>query len=219
MCSPAVMASLFGTAGVGAAAGVTGLGTASALAAPTAGLIGSGGFGATMAGWASSAASSIFSPSGLFSLAGFGVQAYSAGQQGAYMKYQAEHQANMARYNAMVADNNALAAKQAAEFDADMIDDRRKRGAALAQVKYAKSGVVINQDTPLKIEEEIAMAGMQDRLARIYQGDTEAAAFKAGAAGHRAAASNYIQSGKNAVRVARLGQIESAVKYGKSLLA
>tara|TARA_R100000049_G_C1934726_1_gene78593 strand:+ start:626 stop:1198 length:573 start_codon:yes stop_codon:yes gene_type:complete len=183
----------------------------------TAGLIGSGGFGATMASWGAAMASSPWSLA--FNAASFGLQAYGAARQGAALQSQYEHQANVARYNAQVAENNAISAKYAAEYEADIIDDRKKRIMASAQTGMAKSNVVINQDTPLAIQERIATDALQDRLARLYAGETEAGAFRARAAGQLASAANLQQSGRHAIATSRLQQTAAALKFGKSLLA
>ena len=203
MCPPL----LFGSQGAILAGGT--------FVAPTAGLIGFGG----QLGMAGSILGNVGGLSTLFSVGSFGMSAFGALRQGQVASNQAEYQANVARYNAQVAENNAAAARFAAEADADVIDDRRKRIAASADTVFAKSNVVINTDTPLAIQERIATEGAMDRLARLYQGETEAAAHRARATGQLAAAGNYIQSGRNAVTASRITATGKALKLGESLLA
>ena len=123
------------TIGLLGASGSFGLGAGS--------LMGAGSFGAAFTGASAISGSSIF---GLASQA-FGM--FSGGGQGDYQKAQFEYMAGQARYNAQVAENNAIMAEYAAERDADIIDDKRKRIAAKGVTQFAKSNVVINQDTPL----------------------------------------------------------------------
>tara|TARA_R110002126_G_scaffold50685_8_gene139487 strand:- start:1304 stop:1951 length:648 start_codon:yes stop_codon:yes gene_type:complete len=206
-----------------------GVGTVSALGPtiPMVGLIGAGGsfglgagslIGAGSFGTAFTGASAI-SGSSIFGLASSAFSMFSGSGQSAFQQAQFEYMAGQARYNAQVAENNALQARYAAEHDADLIDDKKKRIAAKGVTKFAKSGVVINQDTPLLIDEEIASSAMEDRLNRLYQGDMEGRAFKATAANHIAQANNYRISGQNAVTTSRLKSINTALKFGESLLA
>ena len=207
-----------------------GVGTVSALGPtiPTIGLLGAGGsfglgagslLGAGTFGASAVGASSALSFGSLFKIASSGISLFGQLSGGANMQAQYEYQANVARYNAQVAENNALAAKYSAEHDAALIDDKKKRILSQQRSGFAKSGVVINQDTPLLIEEDTEMAAMQDRLSRIYQGDMEGAAFKASAAGHLAQAQNYRISGQNAISSSRLAAVKTVAKLGESLLA
>jgi len=211
MCPP-LLFGLAPLAGVGA--GTVGLiGSGGAMSIGMGSMLGAGAFGAAATGASAISFGSIFSmASGAFSM-------FPGAGQGAFQQAQFEYMAGQARYNAQVAENNVLQAKYAAEYDADIIDDKRKRIAAKAATGFAKSGVVINQDTPLLIDEEISSAAMEDRLNRLYQGDMEGRAFKATAANHIAQANNYRISGQNAITTSRLKSINSALKFGESLLA
>jgi len=187
MCDPIV----FGTA---AAMSSTGVATAA-----TTGLFGSAGvfsLGATL-----STASSALSVMGSLSS--------SSTQQSNY-----EYQAHMANYNAQIQSNNAIMAERAAVFEADMHDDRLKRLMGTQESRFAKSGVVINQDTPLQVASETAEQGALDRLAILYRGKTQATANRAAATGQNYAAVN---ARNNAVRAQASG-FATAAASGLGLL-
>ena len=212
MCEPITLFGSAAMAGVGTGTvGLIGAGGAMSMGAGS--LLGAGSFGAAATG------ASAISFGSVFSMASGALSMFSGSGQGAFQQAQFEYMAGQARYNAQVAENNALQARYAAEHDADLIDDKKKRIAAKGVTKFAKSGVVINQDTPLLIDEEIASSAMEDRLNRLYQGDVEGRAFKATAANQIAQANNYRISGQNAVTTSRLKSINTALKFGESLLA
>ena len=118
----------------------------------------------------------------------------------------------MANYNAAIADNNAVMAEQAAEFEADLFDDRLKRLMSKQTTKYAKSGVVINQDTPLDVAADTSSEGALERLAILYRGQNEADASRASAVGQRFASVNAKQ---NASRAKYGGYLNTATAAGK----
>tara|TARA_X000001382_G_scaffold83599_1_gene59163 strand:+ start:11349 stop:11834 length:486 start_codon:yes stop_codon:yes gene_type:complete len=83
-----------------------------------------------------------------------------------------------ANYNAAVQRNQAIAAKQKAEFDADK---QRQQGAAqraAARTGFAKGGVAL-EGTPLLFLESSAEQAELDAQAIIYGGDTQATGFEA----------------------------------------
>jgi len=165
MCNPSL---LFGTAG---AAGTT-------VAAPMAfaGPAFMGGF--TTAGTA--ATSGLFGSAGAFSLgqtfstlSNFGnvFGGLFGGQQQAY-NY--EQQRAIYEYNAQIAQNNAIAAQQQALYQADLTEERFKAIRASQDPAFAKSGVLINQDTPLALSVDTTVAGALERNAILHGGRTAA---------------------------------------------
>jgi len=138
--------------------------------------------------------------------------------QAQFQAAQMQQQAKIAEYNRTVAENDAIAAMQWAEVEADAVDYRKRRVAAEAQTLFAKGGVVINQDTPLKIAEDIELAGVEDRLKVLYAGEQKAAAARSRGYGYTLQAQNYEMSAKNAIESGKLAQYSTTIKTGKSLL-
>jgi len=88
-------------------------------------------------------------------------------------------------YNAQVSENNAIAAEQQALHQADMLEERFKRVRASQDPAFAKSGVLINQDTPLSLSIDTTVAGALERNAVLHSGGTSASASLAEAAQRR----------------------------------
>jgi hypothetical protein len=185
-----------------------------AFVAPTAGLIGWGG----SLGLTGSLLGSV-GGSTIFSALSFGAQAFGAYRQGQFAQTQAEHQARIAEFNAKVAENDVIMARQSEQLDNDRTDDLKKRIAASAQTGFAKSGVVINIDTPLAIQERIATDAAEDRFNRTFVADQQVAAARVRAAGGRASATSLRITGQEAVTSSRLKATGAAFKLGESLLA
>ena len=124
----------------------------------------------------------------------------------------AKYQGQMAEYQAAINENNAIMAERAADYDADIIDDKRKRFLASKDARTGKSGVVIaegsDEATTINSYEEFTA----ERLARLYQGDVEAAASRAGAQGQLFAARN---ARLNAKREETAGYINAATQIGQ----
>ena len=72
------------------------------------------------------------------------LQAYQTNQQGKAAAAQLDHQGDVAEFNGRIGENNAVAAKQAAEYEADLFDEGVRRRLATNRTLTAKSGVVIN---------------------------------------------------------------------------
>jgi hypothetical protein len=143
---------------------------ASSTGVATAGLFGSAGlfgWGATL-----STLGTVFSV----------VSAISSGRQ---QQAQYDQSAAIADYNVKVEENNAIASEQAALYEADVFDDKVRRLMGRQTTAYAKSGVVINQDTPLEVSVADAEDAAVERLAILYQGDVAAEASRAGARGQQ----------------------------------
>tara|TARA_R100001377_G_scaffold66585_3_gene41877 strand:+ start:647 stop:1207 length:561 start_codon:yes stop_codon:yes gene_type:complete len=132
--------------------------------------------------------SSLGSASGIFS------SIYSSQTQ--QVNY--DYQAHMANYNAAIADNNAVMAKQASEYEADLFDSKLNRMMSTQTTKFAKSGVVINQDTPLDVSADTSSEGALERLAILYRGQTEADASRASSTNQRFASVNAKQNASRA---------------------
>ena len=110
------------------------------------------------------------------------VSAFSSGRQ---QQAQYDQSAAIADYNVKVEENNAIASEQAALYEADVFDDKVRRLMGRQTTAYAKSGVVINQDTPLEVSVADAEDAAVERLAILYQGDVAAEASRAGARGQQ----------------------------------
>lgn len=183
---------------VGTAAGVSASASGALVyTAATSGLFGAGGafsLGSTL--------STLGSIGGVFGALG------SAATASANAKYQGQ----MAEYQAAVDENNAIMAERAAEYDADIIDDKRKRFVATKTARTGKSGVVIDDGSSLATTINSYEEFTAERLARLYQGETEAAASRAGAQGQLFAARN---ARLNAKRETTAGYINAVTQIGQ----
>jgi hypothetical protein len=146
---------------------------------------------------------------------GGGLSSIMAGQQ---QSANLTYQANMANYNAKVAENNALSAQYAAEHERQMFEDRYRRQVLAKQAPaYAISGVVGTAGTPLMVQAESYMAGLEEEAAIKYTGQTAAAAKRQEAIGQRYAAVNYMSGSGRARTAGYLGAGKSLLSLGKAL--
>lgn len=148
----------------------------------------------------------------LFSAAGALTSAYGQAYTGAVQSANYEYQAGMMQYNKKISENNALMARRASEFDADTFDLDKRRMLSRQRTGYAKSGVVIDQDTPLDISAETASEAQLERLAILYKGETQAEAYLQQAVGQEAAAARYRL---NAQMASTSGAIGATKELGK----
>lgn len=81
-----------------------------------------------------------------------------------------ERQAATQEANAAIARNNAIAAVQAAEAEADRVDRVRKIQSAKATAAYGKSGVEINEGTPIEVLGDVAAEFELEKLFQIHKG-------------------------------------------------
>ena len=183
MCEPI---SLFGATAAASSTGVA-----------TAGLLGAGGaftWGASLGTLAT------------------GLSAFSAISGAQTQKANMKYQSQMANYQAQIDENNAILKEQAAEYDADMLDDKKKRMLGKMQTMSAKSGVLINQDSALDAQIDVGSEFAADRLAILYRGQLGAEADRANAAGQRF--SSRVSSG-NAKRAGTAGYLNAALSLGE----
>ena len=133
---------------------------------------------------------------------------YPSGTQQANATYQGQ----MANYQAKIDENNAIMAERSAEYEADIIDERRARFMGSKDAHTGKSGTVIadgsNLATTINSYEEFTA----ERLARLHQGDVQAAAHRAGAKGQSFAAQN---ARDNASRAKLAGYINAGTAVGQ----
>lgn len=127
-------------------------------------------------------------------------------------------QAEIYDYNAKVAANDALMAKWSSEAEADTFDRRLAVLQGKQGPKFAKSGVVINRDTPLKIAADTAAEGMLERLNIINKGTLEADRALARMTGQRIAAEQKRFSAGTVQTAARIQQAATVGKAGYTLL-
>ena len=109
---------------------------------------------------------------------GTGMQAWGQYQTG-------RSQQAMFNYNAQVQARNAQIARDKAAFaeKKHKMDVFKAKGAA--RTAYAKAGVELDTGTVLDTGMELAMLGELDRLAILYEGETEATAAEIAGAGER----------------------------------
>ena len=81
-------------------------------------------------------------------------------------------------------------------------------------VRFSKSGVVINQDTPLDVAADTAADGELERLAILYRGETEAGAYMAQAAGNTSAAARLRANADAAAASRNISMIKDVGQAG-----
>jgi hypothetical protein len=151
-------------------------------------------------------------------VAGFGLSAYGAGYQSEITKQNMLQQAGIMDYRAKVAENDALMAEYAAEVDADNFDLRMRSLMASSAPKTAKSLVVINQDSPLKVDAVLAREAMLERLQILNRGEVEAFAKRTGAETTRSAADRQRYSAGTIGPATGVGLLADVFKTGRSLM-
>lgn len=113
--------------------------------------------------------------------------------------YQGQQAKKQADYNASVAEADAAAAKQKAEYDEKMHRERVRRLLSSQRAAYGKSGVDL-AGSPLLMLQDTAKEGELDALAIRYGGDVEASRNRSEAnllrmQGRAARTSGYLQAG------------------------
>jgi hypothetical protein len=97
----------------------------------------------------------------------------------AYAQYsQAQQQAKAQKYNAKVAQNQALAAQQAAGLRADAVRERAKRIEATNVARAAGGGIVPTAGSPLFVMADNAMQAELDAQRVQYGGEVDAMGFE-----------------------------------------
>ena len=213
MCPPL----LFGTAATTAGAAAAGGSLAMAMGGATTGLIGSAGVFAPLSGSIATGIGSAFSgmgAGGAFNLLSLGSSLYGTAQSTAVQQANLEYQAQMQEYNRKVAENNAGMARQSARYDADTYEQRLRALKSSQNVRFSKSGVVINQDTPLDVAADTAADGELERLAILYRGETEAGAYMAQAAGNTSAAARLRANADAAAASSNISMIKDVGQAG-----
>ena len=95
--------------------------------------------------------------------------------------------ADAAEFNAAVAENDAIATRQAAEFEEDRLRRRSKRVLASQRASFGASGVTA-EGSPLLVMQDSAAEAEIDALAIRYSGSIQEARAKSQAAADRAEA-------------------------------
>jgi hypothetical protein len=209
MCDPVT---LFGTSAAGIAGGGAAVG-----GIQTIGLLGASGVFAPFSGSIATGIGSAFSgmgSGGLFNVLSLGSNLYGTAQSTAVQQANYEYQAQMREYDRVVADNNARSARLAARFESDVFEERLRALKGTQNVKYAKSGVVINQDTPLDVAADTAAKGEMERLAILYRGETEAKSYEMAAAGNQSAAARLRANAETASAAGNIAMISDVAKAG-----
>jgi hypothetical protein len=176
------------------------------------------------------ATSGLFGSAGAFSLgstfstlsSGLGIfgSLASASQQSANLEYQAQ----MAEYRRKVGENNALAIEYQKAIDIDLFDDKLKRVLATQETGFAKSNVLINQDTPLDIHTTTVAEGAAEKLAIGYNADVAAQAARLGAESESFAARNLRANASGAQTAGFINAAAGTTKFfgtgaGRGLLS
>jgi hypothetical protein len=147
-------------------------------------------------------------------VAGSAVAAYGSIRQGQYQQAANE-------YNAQIAERDALAAQQKAEYDAETSERKFKMLLGKQKALYAKAGVDISEGSPLLMMTFQAEEAERDRQAILYSGKTAAQSdmdrgnlFRF--SGSNAATSGYISAGSTLLTSAAKAY---GLKSGKTSLS
>ena len=149
----------------------------------------------------------------IIAVVGTVLQAYQTNQQGKAAAAQLDHQGDVAEFNGRIGENNAVAAKQAAEYEADLFDEGVRRRLATNRTLTAKSGVVINTGSADLVQTDSLENAALERLAILYNGQVNANAALTGAANDRFQGAAARANAK-AARVA--GRINTGVSIANS---
>jgi hypothetical protein len=150
-------------------------------------------FGAAAVEGGAAATAGLFGAGGAFSL---GQTALTLGALGsAYGAVSAgSGQADAMRYNARVSENEAVAARQASEFEIDQ--NRRRRALALGEMSAATAGSGLTAEgSPLLAQSQLAAESELDELAIRYSGSIAEAQARSKAAAERLQAASYRRGG------------------------
>lgn len=98
------------------------------------------------------------------------------------------------RYNAQMADQNAVAAQQQAEASAAIQKEQSRKAIGASVAAYGGSGFTV-EGTPLDILANSASTAERDRQNILYKGQLQAAGYQSQAELDRASASNAETSG------------------------
>lgn len=123
---------------------------------------------------------------------------------------QGRQQKNAADYNAAVANNNAIAARQQAAANAQAQARESRRRIGTARAGYGASGVAL-EGSPLDIIEQSAMEAELDRQNILYAGDLKAQGYESTATLERSKGKNAMSS---AYFKAGSSLLSSASSYG-----
>lgn len=138
------------------------------------------------------------------------VAAIAAASVSAYGAHQAaKSQEDVADYNAKVARNNAIAAKNSASYDADRLRDRNKRLRATQATSYLKAGVTL-EGSAQDVMYDSALEGEMDALSVVYKGQLEINSQGAGADIYKMQGGAARQTGQYAVASSVLSGVGSA---------
>jgi hypothetical protein len=187
---------------VAAAAAAGAAGTTTAAAAPTFLGLTAAQFGAIGAG---------------LSVASFGVTALGQMRQGQAQAAAARQQAQIAEFNAKVAENNAILSRQAAEADADTIDRQRRIALSKQAVGFAGSNVVIDEGSTLEVLGDTAAEFELDRLNRLHQGQVQSNAQRIQATLDRDNAQGLLAQGSAAASAGRTAAFGTVLAGGATL--
>ena len=144
------------------------------------------------------------------SVLSFGGQAFSQIRQGDAQAEALKRQSQAAEFNARVAENNAILARQAAEADADTIDRQRRIALSKQSTGFAASGVVIDEGSTLEVLGDTAAEFELDRLNRLHQGQVQTNAQRIQSTLDRNNAQGLLSqasSARSAGRTAALGTV------------
>ena len=83
---------------------------------------------------------------------------------------QGQQQSAMYKYQAGVANNQAIAAQQQAQYEADRQSEKAKKLGASQEAQYASSGMVGTEGSPLAIMADTAGSAQLDNLSILHNG-------------------------------------------------
>ena len=152
------------------------------------------------------------SPMAAIQVAGMALSVYSENQKSKAAEGQARHVADVARFNQQVYNMRANSEIQAAEYEADLLDEGVRRNLARNRALAAMSGVVINTGSVDQVQQDSLENAAMERLAILYNGNVRAHAARTGALNYGMQATGALASA-GAERAA--GQINTGVRIAE----
>jgi hypothetical protein len=122
----------------------------------------------------------------------------------------AQAQSDAAKYNSVIAKNNAQSAAQQGQFDAQQIRDKNRRILASQRSAFAANGGEVDSGSAADVSADSAQQGEMQALMAIYTGKTSATAYEAQSKLQAMQAGNAMTAGYIGVGSSIIGGVASA---------
>lgn len=150
-------------------------------------------------------------------VAGAGVAAYGAYEQGQAGKKAGDYQAAVARNNSIIANQNADAAGRAGYAQAEAASMRTAQAVGRSKAIAGASGVNVDAGSPLAVQGDVARLGMLDALTIKSNAGRAAYGYKVQGMSYDAQGTLDQMMGKNSERAGELGATSSIIGGASSV--